>query len=95
MTSDSWAWSKTLSAMKFTVLSPCICKTYFHEKTIFIILCVCGVDVNMYMHTSAQRCQTKVLDTPELELQIFVNHPMWVLVFELKSPGRLGNALSC
>lgn len=27
----------------------------------------------MYMHTHAQRCQTKVLDTPELELQTVVN----------------------
>lgn len=73
MMSDSWARSKTLSAMKCTVLSPCICKTYFYEKTILIILYVCGVDVNMCMHTSAKRCQAKVLDTPELELQTVVN----------------------
>ena len=92
---SSWALSKTLAAMKCTVLSPCICKTHFHEKKFLLFYVSVDVDVNMYMHTSAQRCQTKVVDTPELELQTIVNHPTWVLVFELKFSGRLGNALNC
>jgi hypothetical protein len=50
-------------------------------------VCVCGRCVG----TCGD--QKRVLDLLELELQVVMNHPIWVLGTKLGSPGRAARAL--
>lgn len=54
------------------------------------------MSVSGYVHMCAGACggQKRAIDLQELELQVFKNHPMWVLGTELWSPARAAPTLN-
>lgn len=64
--------------------------SFFH---VYVSLrgCLCVGDTR---ECSTHRLQMRTLAPPELELQIFVNHPLWVLGTRLGSPKRAFHMLN-
>lgn len=62
---------------------------FFYFSSFHVSVCLWGcLSVEDTHECSTHRVQMRSLAPPELELQIFVNHPMWVLGTRLGSPKR-------
>lgn len=72
-------------------------RDFFHFEKDFIFSSVCVSVVCGYVIVGAGvgRGQERVLDLPDLELQVHVIHLTWVLGIELGSPERPTSALHC
>lgn len=49
----------------------------------------------MFLYTAVVVDRKSMSALLELELQVFVSHPMWVLKIKLRSSGRTADTLTC
>jgi hypothetical protein len=67
------------------------CKVYFIFNYVYSFVSVCG---DPYVNAGASGGQRRMSDSLELELQAVVRYLMWVMGTELRSSGRVVNALN-
>lgn len=91
------AWPSCDPCLNLSLLtSPNFLKFFFLIFTLFLSMCIClSLCVDLGTECRCPQKPESSLDPPELELQMVVSNPMWMLGNQIGSPGRPVRALGC